>query len=847
MIQSIEEGRKEDGNRSIADKIIRRLHDLDKTVENNKGRWAWELLQNAKDSIADEEEKTVSVEIELNNDNIEFRHNGTHFTEQDVRGLINQISSKEVEEHETTKKTGRFGTGFITTHLLSRVIDVKGILKAADSNYYSFEFPLDRSAKTTSLFIPKIEEAWNKFHTSARQLTSYDPENFNTTFNYQLITENQKDIARLGIEEFSLLVPYVLAFIPKISSIEIIDNKMKTISKFSNTTSYNSSIKEIIEDKNGQQYKRLILFRTNEKVSVAAEIEKTDNFYKVLSTEGIPKLFCDFPLIGSEKFYFPVVVNSFFFNPLTEREGVWLKGNEDKEVIENQEILLAAVELYKELIADVESNNFTDLYNMADTRLPVVIDKYIDFDWYETNIQKPLRDVVYKSKLVESEESKEQHKSINETWFPRKSYTKKVADQIWKFTYDLFPDSVCKKNHIHQWLSLSWNEWKYLDYEELLKDIQNLKSIMGLSDALKLDEDKCFEWLNEVGTFLLEDESNEHYLNKYDIIPNANGNFRSVSDFKGDSNLFIDKIKDPDLVKILKLLGEDWDDILIHNKVGFGKYHSKKLQDIAARITEVLSKAKEKDDGYIEAISMLSEWFDNNELLGKEHFSDLYRKKADLFMNTIKDKEGLYQIMKSGADLTELAKVATSIQASPIEVEGLSNLLNEYHIDNLTQLKEILENSQTIGGKLELTQEMLAGLGISSQQELEVALEDKDLKAMFTHTSTPSVEMFLYAQSLISRAKENVLKHLHKLPQYDCSEMEELAHTVIGGIKKDGLLIQVVIRPSDHGEVIVYYTSEKDTLDYENAELWIDNGIQEPKHLTLGRILKTTGINRIPV
>lgn len=60
IIQSIEEGRKEDGNRSIADKIIKRLHDLEKTVENNKGRWAWELLQNAKDSVADYEDRTVA-------------------------------------------------------------------------------------------------------------------------------------------------------------------------------------------------------------------------------------------------------------------------------------------------------------------------------------------------------------------------------------------------------------------------------------------------------------------------------------------------------------------------------------------------------------------------------------------------------------------------------------------------------------------------------------------------------------------------------------------------------------------------------------------------------------------
>lgn len=94
MIQSIEEGRKEDGNRSIADKIKKRLHNLDKTVENNQGRWAWELLQNAKDSIADYPDRKISVQIELDENQVVFRHNGIHFTEKDIRGLINQISSK---------------------------------------------------------------------------------------------------------------------------------------------------------------------------------------------------------------------------------------------------------------------------------------------------------------------------------------------------------------------------------------------------------------------------------------------------------------------------------------------------------------------------------------------------------------------------------------------------------------------------------------------------------------------------------------------------------------------------------------------------------------------------------
>jgi hypothetical protein len=105
----------------------------------------------------------------------------------------------------------------------------------------------------------------------------------------------------------------------------------------------------------------------------------------------------------------------------------------------------------------------------------------------------------------------------------------------------------------------------------------------------------------------------------------------------------------------------------------------------------------------------------------------------------------------------------------------------------------------------------------------------------------------MYAQNLITRSKTNIIEYLKTLDEYDCDELEELATTVIGGIKKDGLSIHVVVRPSDNGEVIIYYASEKDTLDYANAELWIDNGRDPPRHLTLGKILKTTGINRIPV
>lgn len=62
---------------------------------------------------------------------------------------------------------------------------------------------------------------------------------------------------------------------------------------------------------------------------------------------------------------------------------------------------------------------------------------------------------------------------------------------------------------------------------------------------------------------------------------------------------------------------------------------------------------------------MLTEWFEYNSELGKELFPELYRRRAELFMNTIEDKESLYQVMKSKTPLLLLSKIALAIENDP--------------------------------------------------------------------------------------------------------------------------------------------------------------------------------------
>jgi len=832
VISSIEEGRKEDGNRSIADKIIKRLHDLDLTVENNQGRWAWELLQNAKDSIAEEDDKKISVKLILNEHNIEFQHNGGHFTELDLRGLINQISSKEVEEGQQTKNTGRFGTGFLTTHLLSRRIQIKGIVQTQIEGFCHFDFLLDRQGKTTKDLAPKIENVWQAFQESIKVIGSdYNKNKFNTSFRYFLESERQLTIAKIGIKEFSKCVPFVMAFIPKIYCVEILDNLLNTNTVFRNHQVFTDNfIVPIEKDVNGVQTEILILHATSEKVSVATQVEKIEKGYSVKSIADIPKIFCDFPLIGTEKFHFPLIVNSFYFHPQTERDGIWLKGNaENLEVMENQELFVNALALYKKLISHLEEREFFDLYNLIESRMPATNENYFDAAWYKEVIQKPLREYIVDAKIVELEENTSLKKSIKELDFPLKDYSKLIQAKIWQCLFDLYPDNVCKKEHLYSWCNKSWESWNLIDYQGIMNFLVDQKMIEKLGQCLEMDESATYDWLNSLCNFILEDETNEILFEKNSIIPNQNGHFRKKSE------LYNDEIENDELVRILKLLGEDWKEQLLSKKIEFGEYRSKNKIDIAAQITDKINKAP-KDDSFIKAVSLLSEWFDNNPQLGTELFSELFSKRAELFMNTIEDKENLYKVMRSGANLREVSE--------------LNKLLTEMNISKVSELRELLNSTNTEkipNCPIVITQEILLSLGVTSIVELEKALTDSNLSAQFKHSSTPTVEMFEYVQNLISRSKNNVIEYLNNQPDYDTSEQEDLATTVIGGIKKQGLPIHVVVRPSDNGQVIVYYSSEKDTLDYENAELWIDNGKDKPRHLTLGKILKNTGINKIPV
>lgn len=207
--------------KQAADKIRQILSAIRNNPASSAKRWVWELMQNAKD-IPNRFGK-VSIEIDLMSENkLQFRHNGNPFVINNITGLIRQVSSKNsLNSDEET--TGKFGTGFICTHLLSDVIDVEGILNY--DTYRKFRLSLDRSGRSSEELIPRIREVEKAFYNPEiyfEEIPNYEvnrvENDFDTVFTYHLTSKEKLESAQAGLNDLINTLPITLVTQSKKSS-----------------------------------------------------------------------------------------------------------------------------------------------------------------------------------------------------------------------------------------------------------------------------------------------------------------------------------------------------------------------------------------------------------------------------------------------------------------------------------------------------------------------------------------------------------------------------------------------------------------------------------------------------
>jgi hypothetical protein len=824
-------------NRIIATKIhdeLTKLRACADTSPTASKRWVWELIQNAKDvNIDGKVQVRIKAGLEDADAHITFEHNGGAFSAENIRFLIEQVSSKDRTNDSTGRPTttGRFGTGFLTTHLLSERVIIKGVTEGKGFTARKFTLSLDRSGAELDDIIMAVQEAKDSLQDLDERpaFSGYKPGAFNTSFRYQLTDKTGKNVARAGLADLDICLPYSLAFVREIESVEY-PNRLLTLEECEDerVDGEVQFLSVTVADPVGFDDDETSSFALLSRglTTIAVPVMKTENGIQILPlTPNVPRLFCDFPLLGTEAFPFPVIINNPTFNPTEPRDGIFLTKTErpNAQIDHNKAILEEALALYLLLLHHASENDWQNLHLLAATKIVGTEIAKMDQPWYKAAILTPMRQTLLHTRIVRTAANTlapiHSDNGSNNIWFPS-GPSKEVRRAIWRCCKNWIPGQLPALSDVEIWNDIIWAECNKLTLDQVAEFVEQDGTIEVLQG--ELDGTNVYLWLmNFYATLETDETAFQAVVAKRAIFPNQNGIFKRKADLTGDAGDI-----DVTLLDILKLLGDDLRDRLLDVEIttalaDLGTTDGAfVVKEIAATIAE---KINERDamKSIRPALAKLLLWFRQNDSRAKKLFPMLYAQKHLLY----DDEEILDNIERA---------------------EELSELLSEYNVKNVAELRAVIEKHAASSQLLPVTQEIIASLGITSVEEWTKALEDKNLAALFSHESATTPEMFVWAQSLIRKAKKSVVDHLLTLDEYDLSDMDETALTVLAGVKKDGRDVTIVVRPAYDGTVIIYYQSERDVLDFVDYELWVDTG-NHVRRITFGHILKTSDIRRFPV
>lgn len=169
-----------------------------------------------------------------------------------------------------------------------------------------------------------------------------------------------------GIENLNQCIGYVLAFSPNLQSVEINDKRKaspsKNVYKATNVEFKTAHKVEFITTKclevedvrNKSTTKYLVASYKQGAVQMCIKLDKD---WKVL-TRGIdePTLYADYPLVGSNNFRLPCVINSHIFLPNEERSSIVLQNVKHSHL--NKFLIIKSVLLYSFLLKIAEEKKF---------------------------------------------------------------------------------------------------------------------------------------------------------------------------------------------------------------------------------------------------------------------------------------------------------------------------------------------------------------------------------------------------------------------------------------------------------------------------------------------------------
>ena len=558
--------------------VKKRLRALNQPPENDRKRWIWELIQNAKDSISkDNNRHSVDIEIDIKDNIVNFTHNGEPFTYKARLGLLYKYS----KDKGGAESTGRFGTGFLTTHCLSKIVSIKGDVKD-QSTIRGFSVTMYRNGQTDDELLAGIKKmkASEKWYQNAFG---------KTTFTYVIQTENPgKDSLVKGTENFYANIAQTLLFCPEVGRLSINDNgKITSIARLDKevTLSDNIFLSSFQIGEDTSSVRRFIKIHSSEanaalsqkyktprdlRLDLAVEVDEHNN---IIYHKGNTQLYCVLPLVGTEaQITEPLYINCPDFEPDEERQRLLLSGNETIEIIPNEEdddqtrrivtsetgvnrlIYKKIVILYNSLVKYLSEAGYGNLYNVAIGLKGNKQYQDLDLDWFNSNVTNQYRQVLTSYDVVKPYRENG-CKKLSEVYIVKEKAA--LENKLYSLMTNLFPLKMVDSNYNHNWAEVAWKELNVWDVEKLCNYISSL----GNWNRLGLQDEELYRWYN---SFLeLVKEKDAELLNTYTLLPDCTGLLHNLS----DENLKQGKGINSFVISILEGLGIDVKNILLNSNI----------------------------------------------------------------------------------------------------------------------------------------------------------------------------------------------------------------------------------------------------------------------------------------
>ncbi len=521
---------------NTAQGVFNILKDLENQVSLHASRWIWELLQNARD--ASSTNSPLHICVSITNSEVVFQHNGSAFTKDQVAHLIFHGSTKS----QNTQLIGRYGTGFLSSHIISKKPHISGRL---DNGQY-FSFILDRTGNTHENLSDSMKRSRDDFVNSVTNEPTIHVEH-STKFVYPL-DSSVKRIALQGVESLEAFAPYVLTFNDEIESIEITKEGNKQVYNRQASRLLNENVCitpiDVQQNRNEGCLSYLVASITKEPLSVAVVCKQFDNHNEIQFGPDVPKFFIAFPLFGTEDIGLPGAVNSRQFIPLQNRDGLYLGEESSEDNNSNKKLVEQTCPLFLILLAECAKSRWKGIDLLCKISTVGSITG-VDKSWLQLLIKNSIIDKIRSTELLVT--CGDQLISPKNAQIPLGSPNVHSED-LWQLLHDLSDsDSML----VEQSTALSWEEnirgWgnvmdaspeamsESMTTEKCADKLHKFESLNSLREALRPECDPL-QWCNKLFELIVKAKQTQLF-DSLSLLPDQNGNFQSRDQLHNDIHI----------------------------------------------------------------------------------------------------------------------------------------------------------------------------------------------------------------------------------------------------------------------------------------------------------------------